>query len=235
MRRRHDTQEDPTAGLRIPVGFTLTAVLVLFAFVLEQVVAGGPMTDADRTVLSWIVHHRGPNLTDAFHSLTALGSAWVVGPVEAAAAVVLLARRRWQLGALVAMVPIVTFVLTGLVKLLVGRPRPSLDTRLVSVSGMAFPSGHASAAVACYLTLAVVFWAIRPPGWPRVAVTLGAVLVCLGIGASRIYLGVHWVSDVLGGWMLGAIVLLALTAEVSMWATRRRHDVQDLLAVATPN
>ncbi|HSO96345.1 MAG TPA: phosphatase PAP2 family protein [Acidimicrobiia bacterium] len=235
MRRRHDSQEDPTAWPGVPIGLTLILALVVFGLVLEQVVAGGALTHGDRTILTWVTHHRTSRLTDAFRQVTTLGSDWVVGPIEAAATLFLLVRRRWRFAALIATVPIVTFLLTGLVKLAVARPRPSLNAHLVSVSSTAFPSGHASAAVACYLTLAVVFWATGPPGWPRIAMSAAALVLCAGIGVSRVYLGVHWTSDVIGGWLLGAIVLLALAAEVSRSAGARRRHAQDLAALAAPD
>jgi membrane-associated phospholipid phosphatase len=202
---------------RSAVGIALVAVAALFGSVLEQVASGGPLADADRAALRWIIDHRVSFVTDVCRGVTVLGDGWVVGPIVAAA-VLLLAWRRWRLGALVASTAIVTSLLTTLTKSLVGRPRPPVHVRLVSVSGPAFPSGHASIAVACYLTLAAVLWATSPPGWRRITAGAAAILVTLAIGCSRVYLGVHWPSDVLGGWLLGAGVLLALVGGGARWA-----------------
>ena len=204
---RHDGSVNSSA-----VGVALLAVGLLFGSVLEQVATGGPLTDGDRSVLRWIAHHRVPFITDMFRGVTVLGDGWVVGPIVVAAAVLLLVWGRWRLGVLVVSVSIVTSLLTTLAKGLVDRPRPPLDARLVSVSGPAFPSGHASNAVGCYLTLAAVLWVSSPRGWRRVTVGGAAILLALGVGGSRVYLGVHWPSDVLGGWLLGAAVLLVALA-----------------------
>ena len=95
------------------------------------------------------------------------------------------------------------FLVEGL-KLAVGRPRPELWPRLVDARGASFPSGHALGSAALYGFLAHVL-ARR---WPqrRLATYAGGVLMALYVGGGRLYLGVHWPSDVLAGWTLGALL-----------------------------
>lgn len=93
-------------------------------------------------------------------------------------------------------------------KLWIARVRPDLEPHLVVVKTSSFPSGHAANSMIFYLALALILTA--GSRWHRPAAAL-AVLVSLGIGVSRVMLGVHWPSDVVGGWAFGALwVLLTL-------------------------
>lgn len=111
-----------------------------------------------------------------------------------------------------------TLVVQEGVKLLVARPRPELWPRLFEVTGYAFPSGHALASATLYPLLALDLTRGAPP--PRRALALGlAASLCLYIGIGRVYLGVHWPSDVLAGWALG-LALLAGVVRVLRWQAR---------------
>ena len=90
-------------------------------------------------------------------------------------------------------------------KLVIERPRPAFDPHLVPVSSFAFPSGHAANSLVAFGALALA----ASPERHRVASLSAAVILSLMIGATRPYLGVHWPSDVLGGWLIGAAILLA--------------------------
>jgi len=90
----------------------------------------------------------------------------------------------------------------------IARVRPNLEPHLVVVKTSSFPSGHATSSMIFYLTLAFALTSGRRWRWPAVA---GAVLLSLMIGISRVMLGVHWPSDVVGGWAFGMLwVLLTL-------------------------
>lgn len=103
---------------------------------------------------------------------------------------------------------------SGAVMLLKGfflRPRPILVDHLVIEQSASFPSGHAANSAIVYLTIAALFMRIEPDLRTRLFVLTVAILLTLAIGVSRVALGVHWPSDVLAGWMLGA-------AWASLWA-----------------
>jgi undecaprenyl-diphosphatase len=98
--------------------------------------------------------------------------------------------------------------LSELQKYWIARARPDLDPHLVVVKTSSFPSGHATSSMIFYLTLALTLSFGRR--WRREAIA-GAVLLSLLVGTSRVMLGVHWPSDVIGGWAFGMLwVLLTL-------------------------
>ncbi len=140
-------------------------------------------------------------LNDLAKVVTWLGSGWVVFPVAAVAAIALGIGRRWaELGVLLAGIAVIA-VMPDAIKHWTERPRPAGG--LTSADGFAFPSGHAAQAT-LYTWLAVTLaWRIRPAiTWRTGAVVAGIVVTAL-IGLSRVYLRVHWLSDVWGGWALG--------------------------------
>jgi undecaprenyl-diphosphatase len=98
------------------------------------------------------------------------------------------------------------------VKGLIARPRPFVVPHLANVSNGSFPSGHAMLSATAYLTLAVLTSHAMPHELDRLYVVGVTILFVVAIGLSRIYLGVHWPSDVLGGWCLGAVWAMAFSA-----------------------
>jgi undecaprenyl-diphosphatase len=141
--------------------------------------------------------------------------------ILSAAVAWLLLQRQWSAAALVA-ASAVADGLTVLVKLAVARPRPSPDLVEVyrSVSGYSFPSGHVVHYVAFYGFIGYLVWRrlrTRPPprGLARTALRVLLVLCCVLValvGPSRVFLGAHWPTDVLGGYLLGGACLLVLIA-----------------------
>lgn len=193
------------------------ALLVwLFLELSDELFGGGDdafrVVSVDRMVLRAAASLRRGWITGMAVDLTALGSATVLGICAAAALIVLLAARD-RAGA-------VQFVVTatgsgawiGVLKQLLERDRPLVVSRLVEVSGFSYPSGHSLAAAAIYTTLAVLTCRKIAPGWPRAAVLVLAFTLIVSIGASRIYLGVHYPSDVLAGILLGCGWAFLVTA-----------------------
>jgi undecaprenyl-diphosphatase len=95
--------------------------------------------------------------------------------------------------------------LYDLIKPLVGRPRPHVGQLVSTATGYAFPSGHATQTAAVAVTLAALAATLTGSWARKVAIWSTAALVCLLVGFSRIYLGVHWPTDVLAGYALGAL------------------------------
>jgi undecaprenyl-diphosphatase len=151
-------------------------------------------------------------------AVTALGSTPVLGLVAALAIALLAAHRRpaWALFVGVAFVG--TLVLNDQLKLLYERPRPAFDWAEVRPE-YSFPSGHAMNATVVYLAIAIVVW--RHRGW-RAGLVAGAVALPLvvAVSISRVYLGVHWLTDVVGG-LLAGLLWLAFAATVIAAASDR--------------
>ena len=153
------------------------------------------------------------NLAIAVIYMVALGS--YVLPYLPAAIVVFAALRRWSDGLLLAAAGILPAVANLGLKELSARPRPDAALALVEETGYAFPSGHAVFAAAFYGALIYLLgqwdgFARRP--MLRRIVQGALALFILAVGASRVYLGAHWPSDVIGGFLFGGLCLAALVA-----------------------
>jgi len=155
-------------------------------------------------------------LKQVMMDITALGSETVLPLVVLLTTGFLLAYRHMLTAALVLGGTISGSLAVALVKLTVARPRPALVDHLVDVGSASFPSGHASNSATIYLTIAFVLMQIvrRPSArWLLFGTTLALVIA---IGCSRVYLGVHWPSDVLAGWAFGSLWALAWWA-IGAW------------------
>src|SRR3954451_21018748 len=152
----------------------------------------------------------------AMETLTTIGRWWVYLPVFLVLAGWLLWRRLARLALFVAVTVGVSPAINDLVKWVVHRTRPVLANPVAHERGASFPSGHAQAAVVGYAVLLLVFLPVLQGAGRRIAVGV-AVLMVLGIGLSRVALGVHYVSDVLAGYVLGAPCVAAMIASFNVW------------------
>ena len=142
-------------------------------------------------------------LEEAVRDITSLGSTAVLVLVTAAAVFYLLATRSVGTALFVLIAVGGGQILSSLLKLGVERPRPDLVSHLAEVHTMSFPSGHAMLSAVTYLTLGFLVARIVPGRLARTYIMTVAVILTLLVGVSRVYLGVHWPSDVLAGWFAG--------------------------------
>jgi undecaprenyl-diphosphatase len=193
-------------GLMLTVQLALlTLLLSAFSVVTQDVVAGDELVAADGPIESFLIDRRTPGLTVLMRVFTAMGSAAVVIPVLLG--VGLLARRvrgSWRPLLFLAVTVAGATLTSTLIKVVIARPRPESGA-LVRALGYAFPSGHSTTAAATWFSVAVVLgWMIARRA-VRVLSGVVATVVVLLVGISRVYLGVHAPTDVLGGWALGAL------------------------------
>jgi undecaprenyl-diphosphatase len=171
-----------------------------------------PLESADHGAATWlnslVAGH--PTVVDVVKAVTWLGSGGVLWTLIGAAAIVVAVRRRWRLVAYLLVTGAGELVLDPVLKALVGRLRPVVAHPIAHGNGNSFPSGHALGSIVCYGALFLVFLPAARGMWRRVFTAVIVTLIA-AIGISRLLLGVHYISDVLGGWALG-ITWLGVTA-----------------------
>jgi undecaprenyl-diphosphatase len=207
------TGPERPASRRIPwpvaAAASLAALLLLILW-LGHELAEGDGANIDRAIMlaMRVPGHpeipAGPAwLPSAMRDVTALGSATVLTFAVATTAVFLALHKRMRSVALVLAATILGSVTITIIKALVSRARPELIDRLMVEVSHSFPSGHAANSAIVYLTLATLLFPVLSDRRMR-AFVLGVALLLTGaIGISRVYLGVHWPSDVAAGWVFG--------------------------------
>jgi membrane-associated phospholipid phosphatase len=209
--------------LRLALGaFVLIAAAWLFGAIAEDVVnQDAPLGAIDLDVAEWLHAHATPARTALMFFLTDLGAPATVAAVTSVVAIFLLWRRqRYRLLLLALAVP-GGALLNLMIKLLVHRHRPIFDNPIQTLTSYSFPSGHAMGSTVLYGALAaIVVWQIRDWRGRALALAAAALLVTL-ICFSRMYLGVHYLSDVTAGFLEGVVWLGSCLFAVE--ALRRRN------------
>jgi undecaprenyl-diphosphatase len=210
-------------GLHLTIGFVLSLIaLWIFAGVTEDVLHHDPLTRFDLTLTTWIRAHTTPLGDRIFTVVSALGSPAAMAAIGAVGALFLLVRRNWLvLTAWVAAfggAGLLTFVLKNIIQ----RPRPvGAETYLYGMT-FSFPSGHALGSLVGYGMLAYVIgstWVSSARGRVRLAIATAALILAIGI--SRLYLGVHYFSDVVAGYAVGILWLSVCISGLQVVQRRR--------------
>src|SRR6478735_1893910 len=211
--RRRDA--DRRFGIRLFGSAAAAAVAaVLFGLVLVLVESGWhPLRRLDAGAARWL--NRTALDHPAWTGTLRFFSDVVWDPVTLRAAVAVLTlwlvyRRAWRLAAWSAVTAVAGGLIGLLVKTVVERARPSLQDPVARAPGFSFPSGHAMTATTSFAVLLLVLLPLVPRSWRPLCWGV-AVFSVVGVGFTRVALGVHWFSDVLGGWLLG-LTVVALTA-----------------------
>jgi len=135
--------------------------------------------------------------------ITALGSFAVLTLVTAFVVIYLLLAGRWEIALFVLIAVLGGQFLSSFLKLGIDRPRPDIVSHLMRETSRSFPSGHAMMSAVTYMTLGALMARIAPERRLKIFFLGVAVLLTVLVGLSRLYLGVHWPSDVLAGWCAG--------------------------------
>ncbi|WP_238368818.1 phosphatase PAP2 family protein [Mesobacterium pallidum] len=162
----------------------------------------------------------GPQVEIVMRDLTALGGVTILTLISASVLIFLVLRGRHASALFLGVAIIGGMLLSNLAKLGFARPRPDLVPHGVDVATASFPSGHSMMATVTYLTLAVMLARTDERLRIRAFFVIMAGVLAVLVGTSRVYLGVHWPSDVLAGWTLGAAWALSVWL-VARWLARR--------------
>jgi undecaprenyl-diphosphatase len=179
--------------------------------------AGLGATGYDKAVWSFAVVHRDAAGTAIASALRVGGGTVALCALAGAAGLLLLSRGRRLDAALVASTPVAGTLLSDGLKLGYGRPRPPAEAQLIPETGFSLPSGHTMDATVVLGVLALVLIARTNGRVRRTLIAAAATVAITAAGAGRIYLGVHWATDVVTGWLLGA-AWVALYAVVLLLA-----------------
>jgi membrane protein DedA with SNARE-associated domain/membrane-associated phospholipid phosphatase len=200
-------------GLHLTIGLLVSLVgLWGFAGITEDVIHHDPLTQIDVSLLEWFHRHQTPLGVTIFGAITWLGSPIFITTVGLLTSAILARRRLW--------IPLLSWVLAlagdgaleSVLKHAIQRPRPIYASAFLHGNSFSFPSGHAMGSLVTYgmcAYLAATFWARRRS--TRVVVSAAAFVLVVAIGLSRLYLGVHYFSDVVAGYAAGTVWLAACT------------------------
>lgn len=212
------------------LGIAFIAIVTVFTalgLLFTELFAPNPITDVDHDVARWFVDTRTDTRTDLAHwgaFLSNTGTKIVLTALLVGAALAMW--RRWHDGLLVALSLVFEASAFVTISRLVGRPRPDVPRLLDSPLDTSFPSGHVAAATV-YLVLAViVVWHTRSVA-ARAAVTTVAIAIAVVVSMSRMYQGMHFVSDVIGGFALGLVTVVVTTRII---ANSERAPLEDPVA-----
>ena len=195
-----------------------TLLAVLLGLIVPLVAFGGLGEEVwghealawDATILEFLRRHATPALDAAMLGVTSAGDVRVLAGLVALGLAALLYTHRNRDAIFAAVATGGAAVLNPVLKAGFQRPRPQLWASLIPEHDFSFPSGHAMGSMAAVLALAVLAW---PTRWRWVVIVLGSVFVAL-VGASRVYLGVHFPSDVLAGWGAALVWVTAITVSL---------------------
>lgn len=213
------TPTAPGVVLRPPLGLASITIVAGFIGLLVSLLVLGSIAEGVRpqevfALDAWatpFLHGvASPGLDWLMLRLTDIGSSLVIVPLFAVVVALLLRNRRYGAALFLGVASGGALVLNGTMKVLFERPRPKLDYAAV-LPDYSFPSGHTMNAFVFYVALALILWSVfgRRAGLVALAV---AVVLALGVGVSRIYLGYHYLTDVVGGLLAGIAWLLVVGA-----------------------
>lgn len=222
LKRRLDPAE--RYGLRVSLlALALILVGIPFGLLLDQVKRNGPLVKLDTAAANhlhgWV--SANPVVSDICRAVSFLGSPpWFYLLIGGSALWWWLRRGHKRIGIYLVTTGLVGGLVDTVVKIAVDRDRPSLEDPIATAHGKSFPSGHTMLTTYGYGALLLAFLPLIPRPWRKWAIGGWLLMVAL-VGTSRLGLGVHYISDVLGGFVLGVAWLAASTAAFSIWRSER--------------
>ncbi len=227
---------DWLANTRNTPAFLAVAMLVWFGVVLGCAILAGELlelaerangaTSIDSSITSRMVAHRTDALTAFARAGSTVGSQKVLAPLVGVVTVPLVGRRRLVPATFLVVAWGGALLLYTLTKAFVNRPRPPSDIWLTTAGGSSFPSGHATQSLGTFVALGTRRCGRSHAGAPG-CVAL-AIVLDAWVGWSRVYLGVHWATDVVAGWLIGTVwvVTVASLGARARAPREQRHDAR---------
>ncbi|HUS11875.1 MAG TPA: phosphatase PAP2 family protein [Pyrinomonadaceae bacterium] len=209
-------------GLQLTAGLIVFTTMTILVWQISEGIRGRePLTITDARLSSWLHSHHTPPITTTMSAITSLGSTAVGTAIAAAFGIYFIFRRRFYwLTAFMSSV-FGGMLLNRLLKYAFHRPRPFFDDPLLAFSGYSFPSGHTMLATVLYGVVAAYFFTTTSDWWRRALIVMAAIFLIAMVGFSRIYLGAHYLSDVLGAVAEGlAWLSLCLIVVYAVWRQR---------------
>jgi membrane-associated phospholipid phosphatase len=200
-------------------GLVVAAACVAGYLELAEDLALSPAIAAFDTQLSAVIQSwRAPALTVVFSAATWSASTLVVTAIVLVAVAVLVWRCDHREALLVALIVASGTALGAIAKRVTARPRPPVSNALIGLpTSYSFPSGHTLAALLLWTLIAFVVVRVARHGWVRALAVCGGLALVVLVGTSRVYLGVHWPSDILASWLLGIAWLSATLGGFLTW------------------
>lgn len=215
--------------------WTLIAIVTAFALMVfadvGEDVAEQSTTQFDNTVRAWFLAHQNPLLHNIALVITWIGSPMVMVVLAVAAAAWFYTRGGRRRAGVVIAAPAVGALLSPIVKALYGRARPA-GAVLLNEKTYSFPSGHAATSAAVVVTLCYVLAREGMISW-RSAIIIGGVVPLL-VGLTRLYLDVHWTTDVVAGWAVGLFVAAVSAALYERLRKSAPPDLKEVRAQPAP-
>lgn len=186
------------------------------------------MFQIDTEIMNFVATFRDAGITKIFIFFTYLGNWQIIIGLSIVAVVILgLLRKKREIIFLLAAL-ISGEVIKELLKFLIHRPRPDISFSLISENGYAFPSGHAVMSVIFYGAIVYFIYKLCKKTRQKIILLTGLATLIILIGLSRIYLGVHWASDIVGGWLIGLSILAFFIAVFERLKRPTLPDLKDL-------
>ena len=203
----------------------LGAVIIGLGLLLTRVLLHGGLGSFDVTVSRWFVRGRTPTLNSVTRVGTELGSTAAIVGVAVLALIVLAIGKHWRQIGFLACAMTLEFGIFVITTVLVGRHRPTVLQLDAAPPTSSYPSGHTASALALYVGLAIVVWSLVRGPLVRTLVWVIAVALPIFVGVSRLYRGMHFLTDVIAAVVLGCLALLfALLITRSMRAAAAERD-----------
>jgi membrane-associated phospholipid phosphatase len=213
----------PSARVLLVVNLAASFVVIvgaaaLFAAIADEIGAGETLGRLDQAFADGIASTVPIGVIRAFALVTHLGDAWLLGVWCVLGAAILTVRRRYALAIGFTLAIVGNGLLNSIFKHLFERVRPVHDQSIATATGWSFPSGHSSGSLVTYGIIAYVLVRVLPDHW-RLPTIVAATLIAVTTASSRVFLRVHFASDVLAGFALGTVWLVACILSIEL--TRR--------------